>query len=186
MNKKGIFLGLASSLTVVLAAGGFFAANNGHIDALTRADNEPNNVTLTYEDFAFSKLDNRDFWVLSPNGNKLGFHLGGNYAIGGEEGHGELTLENDEGGYVDSREVNDDASVRKYKFSAISSINVSFTANSGFLKIQYFDGEFNVDGYLNSGSELNLNGSSFFKIYPTGRSTITSIKITYDSNASFC
>ena len=189
MNKK-VSLEIITGLSVVAIAATVLASKSSIIGLRANADPVVTLTTLTYDDFAWGKLEsNRYFWVTSPNGNKIGIYLGGNCAIGGEEGHGQLTLSSSEEAYVDSNSVVADPSARKYAFSEIKSISVSFTTSSAsaYLKIQYFDGEFNVDGYLSNNSNENLNNSHYFKLYPSGGMVnITSIRVTYNSTSDFC
>ena len=187
MNKK-VSLGIITGLSVVAIAATVIASNRNVTEL--RADPDPvvTLTTLSYDDFSFGKLENHytEFWVTSPNGNKIGIYLGGNCAIGGEEGHGELTLMKSEDAYVDTRNLTTDPSARKYAFSQIKSINVSFNATE-YLKIQYRSGGYIVDGYLSNNSDLNLDNSDFFKIFPSsGTVDITSIRVTYNSTGDFC
>ena len=196
MNKRLLFIaGATTLLSAAVVVTSFFATNRNF--ASTNAgpyiDPDPDPIevvtltTLTYDDFDFGKLENyTDFWVTSPNGNKIGIYLGGNpIAIGGEQGHGELTLTASNGNYVDTRELTTDPSARKYAFSQIKSVSISFTG-ADYLEIEYRD-EFIVSGHIWNNSELNLNNSDFFKIYPSsGSVTITSIRVTYNSTGDFC
>ena len=185
--KIKVSLGIITGLSLVAIAATVITSNRNVIGV--RADPDPvvTLTTLTYDDFTWGKLEHySDFWVTSPNGNKIGIYLGGNLAIGGEEGHGELTLEKDLGGYVDTRELTTDPSARKYAFSQIKSINVSFNATE-YLKIQYYDGEFHHDEHIDSNSDINLYNSYYFKLYPSsGTVNITSIRVTYNSTGDFC
>ena len=121
MNKK-VLLGI-TGLSVVAIAATIFASNSSIINLSANADPVVTLTTLTYDDFAWGKLESYSyFWVTSPNDNKIGIYLGGNYAIGGEEGHGTLTLDSSEGAYVDSNSVVADPSARKYAFSEIKKL----------------------------------------------------------------
>lgn len=187
MNKK-VSLGIIMGLSLVAIVATSITSNRNAIGL--RADPDPvvTLTTLTYDDFDWGKLEQHytEFWVTSPNGNKIGIYLGGNCAIGGEQGHGELTLVKDEGAYVDTRNLTTDPSARKYAFSQIKSINVSFNATE-YLQIQYYDGEFHHDEHIDSNSDINLYNSYYFKLYPSsGIVNITSIRVTYNSTGDFC
>ena len=162
MNKK-VSLGIIMGLSLVAIVATSITSNRNAIGL--RADPDPvvTLTTLTYDDFDWGKLEQHytEFWVTSPNGNKIGIYLGGNCAIGGEEGHGELTLMKSEGAYVDTRNLTTDPSARKYAFSQIKSINVSFNATE-YLMVEYRSGGYIVNDHLSNNKDLNLDNSDFF------------------------
>lgn len=183
--KIKVSLGIITGLSLAAIAATAITSNRNVIGL--RADPDPvvTLTTLVYDEFSFEKIESRDFWITSPNGNKIGIHLGGNYAITS----GKLLLEASEEAYVITNEVAADSSARKYAFSEIKSINVSFTTSgaTSYLKTQYRSGGYIVDGYLSNNSDLNLDNSDFFKLYPSsGTVNITSIRVTYNSTGDFC
>lgn len=189
-HKKLVLASLAICAAVVGTVGVAAISNSDGLQAvnIVKADPVVTLTTLTYDDFDWGKLEQHytEFWVTSPNGNKIGIYLGGNLAIGGEEGHGELTLVKDEGAYVDTRGLTTDSSARKYAFSQIKSINVSFNATE-YLMVEYRSGGNIVNDHLSNNKDLNLDNSDYFKIFPSsGTVNITSIRVTYNSTGDFC
>ncbi len=188
-HKKLILASLAICAAVVGTVGVAAISNSDGLQAvnIVKADPVVTLTTLTYDDFDQGKLENySDFWVTSPNGNKIGIYIGGNViAMGGEEGHRTLTLNSSEGNYVDTRNLTTDPSARKYAFSQIKSVSISFTG-ADYIDIEYRD-EFIVKGHIWNNSEFNLYNSDFFKIYPSsGMVSVSSIRVTYNSTGDFC
>lgn len=191
MNKRLLFLGAAAALSIGIVGTAFYAANK-NLASLEAAgpvnielDPDPvvvETVTetyLTYTDFPDYTGD-RNLWAKSPNGNLIGLFVGGNYTVN----DGVITLlkdtQEEAGSWINTNSVVTNGAERKYAFSEIMSITVSFT---GSLSVETPSGT----QALSSGIEKNLDNASSFKIFPTSNTAdVSSIKVMYNSTADRC
>lgn len=189
MNKRLLFLGAAAALSIGIVGTAFYAANKNLV-SLEAEYIEPNpdpvvvhvitETVLTYTNFPdYAGPASRNLWAESPNGNLIGLYAAGSYIVSG----GVITLEKetDEGGsWINTTGVATNVAERKYAFSEIMSITVSFTGN---LSVETPSGT----QALSSGVEKNLDNASSFKIFTTSNTAdVSSIIVKYNSTADHC